>query len=68
MKVKAKHWLNHDGVWHSAGEIFEISTADAEALMDSVQIFETPVTTVEVDETDVPKRRGRPKRTDADGE
>ena len=68
MKVKAKHWLNHDGTWYRAGETFEISTSDAEALADSVEISETPVRAAETEETEAPKRRGRPRRTDADGE
>lgn len=62
MKVKAKHWLNFDGVWHRAGETFEISTADAGRISEHIETAETPVTD-EV-ETEMPKKRGRPKRTD----
>lgn len=29
MKVKAKHWVNYNGTWHQAGEVFAIDDADA---------------------------------------
>lgn len=62
MRVKAKHNINLSGVWHKGGEVFEISTTDAEALGDMIEIAETPV--AEVPEAEAPKRRTRTKKND----
>lgn len=45
MKVKAKHWINADGVWHKAGEIFEIESA--EGIEKGVEVIAEPESEVE---------------------
>ena len=73
MKVKAKHWLNYNGVWHKGGETFEVDSFDevkghAEKVNEEVQ--ETGNTYISeifppVDEpVEQPKKRGRPKKTE----
>lgn len=62
MRVKAKHNINLSGVWHMGGEVFEISTTDAEALGDMIEIAETPVSETTNEES--PKRRTRTKKND----
>lgn len=68
MKVKARHWLNHDGTWYRAGETFEISTGDLDEMRGVVELAETPVTDnigVDADgEVETVKRRGRPKKSE----
>ena len=61
MKVKAKHWLKHNGVWYKGGDTFEIPTTDAKELEGMVELDETPVFEPVVEEKPVeqPKRRGR---------
>lgn len=64
MKVKAKHWLKHDGVWYKGGDEFEVSEIEAEALKGMIEITEAPVHAEpekpqEVTTTEQPKRRGR---------
>ena len=66
MKVKAKHWLNVDGEWYRAGDIFEVESVDGFA--ESVEVIaepetvkkpkQEPVKEPETAET-APKRRGR---------
>jgi len=68
MKVRAKHWLKYDGVWHKGGETFEIPTTDAKELEGMIEIAETPVLEpelkVEAEETaEAPKKRGRKPKT-----
>lgn len=58
MKVIAKCWLNHNGVWHRGGEEFEVE--DFEAVKD----FAEPTEEVSEIFPPEPKRRGRPKKTD----
>lgn len=43
MRVKAKHWLTYEGVWHRADEEFEISATDADSLAGMIEITETPI-------------------------
>lgn len=67
MKVKAKHWLNYNGVWHKGGDIFEAN--DFEAIKEHVEkVEETVEETQYVSEIfppeEQPKRRGRPKKTE----
>lgn len=69
MKVKAKHWLNYNGIWHMGGEEFEIPTTDADVLGDMVEIAETPVQIEpEASAEEQPKRRGRQKRAEKSAE
>lgn len=62
MRVKARHNINLSGVWHRGGDVFEISTTDAEVLGDMIEIAETPV--AEVPEAEAPKKRTRAKKTE----
>lgn len=43
MRVKAKHWLKHEGKWYKSGESFEVSVMDYDALKDCVDMAETPL-------------------------
>ena len=38
MRVRAKHWLKHDGIWHQGGDEFEIPAADAKQLEGMIEI------------------------------
>lgn len=62
MKVKANHWINVDGVWHPAGEVFEVSKA-----VEGVEVLEksTPKAVNEPVETELKtiKRNGHRKTT-----
>lgn len=40
IKVKAKHWINADGTWHKAGEIFEIESI--EGIEKGVEVIAEP--------------------------
>lgn len=67
MRVKAKHWLNYNGVWHKGGDTFE--TNDFEAIKEHVEkVEETVEETQYVSEIfppdEQPKRRGRPKKSE----
>ena len=58
MKVRAKCWINYNGVWHKGGEEFEV--ADIEEVKDYViPLFDTP----QVRLTDAAPKRGRPRKT-----
>lgn len=50
--------MKHNGVWHRGGEEFEVSTTEADALKDMVEIAETPVLPEE------PKKRSRAKKAE----
>lgn len=68
VKVRAKSWLNHNGVWHSGGEIFEIDEKETEAMSEHVEVLGTFVSDVfppeqEQEEKPVQKKRGRPKKS-----
>lgn len=57
MKVRAKHWLNYNGVWHKGGEEFEVDNFEqVKDYAEPVQ-FESAVFPPEE-----PKKRGRPKK------
>lgn len=65
MQVKAKHWINYDGEWHPAGDVFEVASVDGFA--ESVEVIaetepvKKPKQEPEKTETAEvsPKRRGR---------
>ena len=64
MRVKAKCWVNYNGVWHKGGEIFNVeSEEEVKGLVvvsdDFVSDIFPPEETVEE-----PKRRGRPRKTE----
>lgn len=40
MKVKAKHWINYNGTWHQAGEVFAIDDADAAEMRQYAEVAE----------------------------
>ena len=62
MKVKAKYWLNYNGVWHRAGETFEVDNYD-EVKNHAEEVKEQYVSEIfPPDTTEQPKRRGRPKK------
>lgn len=56
MKVKAEHWINHNGTWHRPGEEYETDEADQEA-SDDVHVQEAPG-------AEQPAKRGRRKKTE----
>ena len=63
MKVKAKHWLKHNGVWYRGGDVFEIPTTDADELKGMVDIAETPIEDAAEPAVEAPKKRGgRPRK------
>lgn len=63
MKVIAKHNLNHNGVWHKGGEEFDTEDyAEIKAYVTPVQ--KNFVSEVFPPDEEVPKRRGRPKKTE----
>ena len=70
MKVKAKHWLNYNGVWHRAGETFEVEDFDtvkdhAEKVGEAKEeVKEQYVSEIFPPVEEQPKRRGRPKKTE----
>jgi hypothetical protein len=51
MRVKAKHNVKYDGVWHRTGEEFEISLTDADRMANMVDSAEEPLH-AEADETE----------------
>ena len=69
MRVRAKHWLNHGGIWHQGGDEFEVSAAEAEQMKDMVTIvdasYRVPEPEAKAEEkTETPKKRGgRPRKT-----
>lgn len=74
IRVRAKHWLNHNGVWHKWGEVFEVEENEFDGLKDCVSkvndgfvsdVF-PPVDEEKAKEPEKPKRRGRPKKTESD--
>ena len=40
MKARAKHWVNYNGGWHVAGEVFPVSEADAEEISKYAELIE----------------------------
>lgn len=72
MKVRAKHWLKHNGLWHHGGEEFEVEDAELRELRGMVEIAETSGITAEPERTEPervepeqPKRRGRKPKAEA---
>lgn len=68
MKVRAKHWLNYNGVWHKAGEIFDVDNFD-EVREYAVQVGYVsdvfPPDEPEKTPAEAPKKRGgRKKKTE----
>ena len=60
MKVKAKHWLNYNGVWHKGGDEFEIPDGDLEQVAEYVEAGEYVSAIFPPEE---PKKRvGRPRK------
>lgn len=72
MKVRAKHWINYNGVWHKGGDKFDIEDSE---ILDGVEFIEAeqdeqaekPVEaefTSEIfpPEEETPKKRGRPRK------
>lgn len=43
MKVKAKHWVNYDGILHQKDEVFEVATTDMDEMLAYVELVEEPV-------------------------
>lgn len=74
MKVSANCNVNHNGVWHHTGGVFEISEADAKALGDAVTVISSEIAQDDFDihaplftgTEDAPKRRGRPRKTETE--
>lgn len=58
MKVIARHWLNYNGVWHKAGEEFEVND------IEEVKEYVDPIIDFQVPLTKEPAKRGRPKKTE----
>ena len=59
MKVKAKHWLNYNGVWHKGGDEFEIPDEDFKEISEYVKVGEYVSAIFPPEE---PKKRvGRPR-------
>ena len=56
MKARARHWVNYNGTWHSAGEVFEIHKADADEMQAYAEIIAEADTECELaaDETAAP--------------
>ena len=70
MKVKAKHWVKYDGLWHRAGEVFDISLTEVDRMSADVDLAEPLDRDAEPDIAEVPaveekpsRRGGRPKKT-----
>lgn len=42
MKVKAKCWVNHNGIWQEPGTVFEADAGVAETLKDLAEVVEAP--------------------------
>lgn len=67
MKVKANCQINHNGDWHSFGEVFDMDADSAKSLGDAVtviqesKVIDEPIVEGPVEEA---SRRGRRKRTE----
>lgn len=67
-KVRARLWLNYNGAWHSAGDVFDADEKDIDAIREYVDFPDEFVSDVfppepELAEKPAPKRRGRPKKS-----
>lgn len=58
MKVKAKHNINHNGIWYIGGQEFEVNPDEMAEISDYVSVVER---VSEIFPPDEPKRRGRKK-------
>lgn len=65
MKVKAKHNLNHNGVWHAAGEEFDATAEDMKDIAPYVSVTERVSEIFPPDEAGE-TRRGRKGRKSGD--
>lgn len=62
MKVKAKHWVNYNGTWHMAGDVFTIDDADAAEMRQYAEMMdEQPVAEDAADHSE-PVRRMRTRK------
>lgn len=67
MKVKANCQINHNGDWHSFGEIFDMDADSVKSLGDAVtviqdsKVIDEPIVEESAEET---PRRGRRKKTE----
>ena len=65
MRVKAKHWLNYNGVWHKGGDTFEADNFDEiKEHVEKVDTEETQYVSEIFPPVEQPKRRGRPKKSE----
>ena len=70
VKVRAKHWLKHNGTWYHGGQEFEAAEEDIQSLDGMIESAEAPVspkpeqTAEEIEEKAVKGRRGRRKKTE----
>lgn len=65
MKAKAKHWVNYNGVWHGAGDVFDIDPAYADEMRQYAEIIgdEPPVNDAEP-AAEEPAKRGRKRKAE----
>lgn len=54
MKVKAKHWVNYNGTWHQAGEVFAIDDADAAEMQQYAEVADEQTVAVSANDTVAP--------------
>ena len=70
MRVRAKHWLKYDGIWHQGGDEFEIPAEDAKELEGMIEIADATVSVSEPEDkaeekAEQPqKKRGRKSKAD----
>lgn len=62
MKAIARHWVKYGGAWRQTGETFEINKADAEEMRKFADVIPD-----EAQEQEQTVRRGRKRKTEADG-
>lgn len=62
MKVRARHGLFHDGAYHPAGEVFEVTIAGAEEVAPYTDPADRP--TPESAAADAPKRTRKKKENE----
>lgn len=66
MKVKAKRWINVDGVWHGPGEVFKAKSVAGYA--DAVEVLadEKPSDVETVNKAETPKEEGKSEEAAAE--
>lgn len=69
MKLKAKHWVNYQGTWYKAGDVFKIFDGEAEEMKNFGEIIEEDEPKQAEDEPEPeeagqeePVRRGRKRK------